>query len=182
MAAETEWRAATAFATVRVMLIRRETPADIDAIRAVTNLAFKDLAFSNGSEAELIDWLRADEGWIPEFSLVADGVIGHVVCTRGYIGDVPALGLGPLSVHPDHQGSGVGKALVHAVLGAAEARGERAVILLGNPAYYSRFGFELAEKFGITPPDPEWASHFQARLFAPVPAGAFRYAEPFNRL
>ena len=52
MAAKTEWRATTALATVRVMLIRRETPADIDAIRTVTNLAFK-----NGPEAQLIDWL-----------------------------------------------------------------------------------------------------------------------------
>ena len=159
------------------MLIRRETPADVDAIREVTNLAFK-----NGPEAGLIDRLREDEGWIPELSLVADGVIGHVVCTRGYIGDVPALGLGPISVHPDHQRSGVGKALMHAVLGAAEARGERAVILLGSPDYYSRFGFRLAAEFGITPPVPDWTPYFQARPFTPVPAGPFRYAEPFNRL
>ncbi|WP_086660762.1 GNAT family N-acetyltransferase [Lentzea kentuckyensis] len=160
------------------MLIRRETPADIDAIRAVTNLAFK-----NGPEAPLIDWLRADEGWIPEFSLVADGVIGHVVATRGYIGDdFPALGIGPVSVHPEHQLRGVGSALMHAVLGAAEARGERAVILLGDPKYYGRFGFRLAEEFGITPPDSAWAPYFQARLFGEVPPGPFRYAEPFNRL
>jgi len=159
------------------MLIRRETPADISAIRDVTNLAFR-----NGPEAPLIDWLREDSGWIPELSLVADGVLGHVVCTRGYVGEVPVLGLGPISVHPDHQRAGVGKALMHSVLGAAEARGERAVILLGDPRYYSRFGFRLADEFGITPPVPEWAPHFQARLFAGVPAGPFRYAEPFNRL
>ncbi|MEU0882053.1 N-acetyltransferase [Lentzea sp. NPDC005914] len=159
------------------MLIRRETPADIDAIRTVTNLAFK-----NGPEALLIDRLREDEGWIPELSLVADGVLGHVVCTRGYIGDTPALGLGPISVRPDHQRAGMGSALMHAVLGAAEARGERAVILLGSPVYYPRFGFRPASEFGITPPVPEWEPHFQARLFADVPAGAFRYAEPFNRL
>ncbi|MGW4208597.1 GNAT family N-acetyltransferase [Lentzea sp. NPDC004789] len=168
------------------MLIRRETPADIDAIRDVTNLAFK-----NGPEAALIDWLREDEGWIPELSMVADGgvahdvpnrVLGHVVCTRGYVGDVPTLGLGPISVHPDHQQAGIGKALVHTMLGAAEARGELAVILLGSPVYYSRFGFRLAEEFGITPPVPEWAPHFQARLFADVPPGPFRYSEPFNRL
>lgn len=159
------------------MLIRRETPADISAIRAVTNLAFKD-----GPEAPLIDWLREDEGWIPSLSLVADGVLGHVVCTRGYIDELPALGLGPLAVHPDHQRAGVGSALMHAVLGAAEAQGESAVILLGDPRYYSRFGFRLAAEFGITPPVASWAPHFQARLFGPVPGGAFRYAEPFNRL
>lgn len=177
MEAKIEWRAMARLATVRLMLIRRETPADIDAIRTVTNLAFK-----NGPEAPLIDWLRADEGWIPEFSLVEDEVRGHVVCTRGYVGEVPALGLGPIAVHPSHQRAGIGSALMHAVLGAAEARGERAVILLGDPNYYSRFGFRLASEFGITPPDPEWGPYFQARLFAEVPAGPFRYAEPFNRL
>ena len=159
------------------MLIRRETPADISAIRDVTNLAFKD-----GPEALLIDRLRDDPGWIPELSLVEDGVLGHVVCTRGYAGSVPALGLGPIAVHPSHQRSGIGSALVHAVLGAAEARDERAVILLGSPDYYSRFGFRRASEFGITPPDPAWEPYFQARLFSDVPAGAFRYAEPFNRL
>jgi putative acetyltransferase len=160
-----------------LVLIRRETPADVDAIRAVTDLAFK-----NGPEGPLIGQLRADEGWIPELSLVEDGVLGHVVCTRGYVGEVPALGLGPIAVHPSHQRAGIGSALMHAVLGAAEARGERAVILLGSPDYYSRFGFRLASEFGITPPDPEWGPHFQARLFEEVPPGAFRYAEPFNRL
>ncbi|HEX7307035.1 N-acetyltransferase [Lentzea sp.] len=159
------------------MLIRRETPADIDAIREVTDLAFK-----NGPEAPLIDRLRADEGWIPELSLVVEGVVGHVVCTRGYVGEVPVLGLGPISVHPDRQRAGIGKALVHAVLGAAEARDERAVVLLGDPNYYSRFGFRLASEFGITPPESAWAPHFQARLFRDVPAGPFRYAEPFNEL
>ncbi|MET9633955.1 N-acetyltransferase [Lentzea sp. NPDC006480] len=159
------------------MLIRRETPADIDAIRTVTNLAF-----NNGPEAPLIDWLREDEGWIPALSLMEDNVLGHVVCTRGYIGDLPVLGLGPISVHPDHQRAGIGSALMHAVLGAAEARDEHAVILLGDPGYYSRFGFRLAAEFGITPPVDTWAPHFQARLFGEVPGGAFRYAEPFNRL
>ena len=76
----------------------------------------------------------------------------------------------------------VDRLTAHAVLGAAEARGEQAIILLGSPAYYSRFGFRLAAEFGITPPVPEWDPHFQARLFGEVPAGAFRYAEPFNRL
>jgi putative acetyltransferase len=159
------------------MLIRRETPADVDAIRHVTNLAFK-----NGPEAALIDWLRADPGWVPELSLVADGVLGHVVCTRGYVGDTPALGLGPIAVHPEHQRAGIGKALMHAVLGAAEARDEAAVVLLGSPDYYSRFGFRPAGEFGITPPVAEWGPYFQARLFAPVAPGPFRYAEPFNRL
>lgn len=167
------------------VLIRRETTEDVTAIRSVTEAAFRR---NPGGEAELVDRLRADRGWIPALSLVAvrdDEVVGHVACTRGHIGEVPALGLGPLSVHPDHQRSGVGKALVHSVLGAAEALEEKVVVLLGDPNYYSRFGFRLAEGFDITPPVAEWAPHFQVRPLGTaeeVPSGAFRYAEPFNSL
>ncbi|MEU5695168.1 N-acetyltransferase [Actinosynnema sp. NPDC020468] len=163
------------------MLIRRETTADVDVIRAVTEAAF---AARPGGEAGLVDALRTDPGWIPALSLVAevDGeVVGHVVCTRASIG----VGLGPLSVRPDHQRAGVGSALAHAVLGAADALDEPVVVLLGNPAYYSRFGFGPAADLGITPPVAEWAPHFQARALTawrPGLAGPFRYARPFEEL
>ena len=167
------------------MLIRRETPADVDVIRAVTEAAF---AARPGGEARLVDELRRDSGWIPALSLVAElagEVVGHVVCTRATVGGSPALGLGPLSVRPDRQRAGAGKALVHTVLGAADGLGEPLVVLLGDPAYYSRFGFRPAADLGITPPVPEWAPHFQARpLTAHTPAlrGEFRYATPFTHL
>ncbi|CCH34470.1 N-acetyltransferase [Actinosynnema sp. NPDC047251] len=168
------------------MLIRRETPDDVHAITAITDAAF---AADPGGEAWLVTELRADTGWIPELSLVAESpegaIIGHVVCTRAALNDGPALGLGPLSVHPDHQRRGVGKALVHAVLGAADALGEPLVALLGDPAYYSRFGFRLAAEHGVEPPNPEWAPHFQVRTlhaYRPNQRGTFRYAEPFERL
>lgn len=167
------------------MLIRRETAADIRAIHDVTEAAF---AARPGGEAGLVDALRADPGWIPALSLVAevDGVVvGHVVCTRGSVGDAPALGLGPLSVLPAHQRSGVGTALMHTVLGAADALGEPLVILLGDPAYYSRFGFRPASTRGITPPDPDWTPYFQVRTLTactPDLTGPFTYAAPFGDL
>ncbi|MEO6082536.1 MAG: N-acetyltransferase [Umezawaea sp.] len=166
------------------MLIRREVPGDVDAIRAVTEAAF---AFRPQGEWQLVDWLRADEGWIPPLSMVAvvDGdVAGHVVCTRGTVGGEPALGLGPLSVVPAHQRSGVGKALMHAVLGAADALGEPVVVLLGDPKYYSRFGFQLAAEVGVEPTVAEWGPYFQVRLLSAYDGqrGTFRYAEPFDRL
>ncbi|MFD9737518.1 GNAT family N-acetyltransferase [Umezawaea sp. NPDC059074] len=167
------------------MLIRREVPADVDAIRTVTEAAF---AARPAGEERLVDWLRADEGWLPALSLVAvaDGVVvGHVVCTRATVDGAPALGLGPLSVLPTHQRAGVGKALVHAVLGAADALDEPLVVLLGSPEYYSRFGFRLASEYGITPPVAEWSPHFQVRTLSAYHEGlrgAFRYSEPFDRL
>ncbi|MEU4421299.1 N-acetyltransferase [Actinoplanes sp. NPDC024001] len=165
------------------MIVQRETSAQAAEIHAVT-LA----AFGQALEADLVDELRADQGWLPELSLVAldgDKVIGHVTCTRAWLDGAPVLGLGPLSVHPGHQRRGVGSALVHAVLGAADALGEPLVVLLGDPRYYSRFGFRLAAEFGISHQNTEWAPHFQARTlttYRPELRGDFVYAEPFNRL
>lgn len=175
------------------MLVRRELAGDAASIRAVTAAAFARPGEDVPVEAPLVDWLRASPAWIPELSLVAvdpDGdddsrVAGHVLCTRGTVGTAPVLALGPLSVRPDRQRRGVGTALVHAVLGAADALGEPLVALLGSTAYYPRFGFRLASEFGITPRRPEWAAHFQVRtLTAYVPAlrGEFAYPEPFDRM
>lgn len=172
------------------MLIQRETSAHIAAIRAVTAAAFARPGQPQqaSAEATLVDELRASDAWLPTFSLVAvdsAGVVGHVLGSRAWVESAPVLAVGPLSVHPDHQGRGVGKALMHAVLGAADALDEPIVVLLGNPRYYSRFGFRLAEEYGITPPVPEWREHFQVRTlsaFTPTLRGKFRYAEPFDRV
>lgn len=85
-------------------------------------------------------------------------------------------------MRPDHQRSGVGTVLVHALLAVAEAAGERLVAVLGSPDYYRRFDFVPAAALGVTAPDPAWGVHFQARhLTGPPVEGAFRYAEPFSR-
>ena len=130
--------------------------------------------------------MRAAPGWLPPLSLVAESdgaVVGHVVGTRGAVDGVPAVGLGPLSVHPGAQRRGIGSLLVHAVLAAAEARDEILVALLGEPAFYGRLGFEAAADHGIEAPDPAWGRFFQVRLLGgPAPRGRFTYAEPFDRL
>jgi putative acetyltransferase len=175
------------------MLVRRETAQDVAAIREVTAAAFARPGEDVPVEAPLVDWLRASDAWLPALSLVAASqegeVIGHVLCTRATIsrgaGPAPVLGLGPLSVRPDWQRRGVGSALVHAVLGAADALGEPLVVLLGSTEYYPRFGFRLASEYGITPQQPKWAPHFQVRTLAayePSLRGAFAYAEPFDRM
>ncbi|TGN74779.1 N-acetyltransferase [Streptomyces bauhiniae] len=171
------------------MLIRREAPADEPAVRAVTTAAFAKPENPDPVEAGLLDQLRTCGAWLPELSMVATGdqgeIVGHVVCTRGHVGTHPALALGPLSVHPTHQHRGVGLALVHSVLGAADATNEPLVALLGNPAYYTRFGFRPSTRYDITPPDPNWADYFQIRTltsYEPPLRGTFAYPEPFNNL
>lgn len=177
------------------MSIRAELPGDVEAIRAVTAAAFRGVPHhappvevgGDPGEATLIGWLRDDSGWIPDLSLVAvedDDVIGHVVCSRAHVGVRPALGLGPLSVLPQCQGTGVGTALMGAVLEVAESLGEPLVALLGEPAYYSRFGFIPARTFGIQPPDDAWGDYFQVRTLRRYDGqtGQFRYATPFDRL
>jgi putative acetyltransferase len=171
--------------------VRREQPADHDAVRAVHRAAFGRPGtdrLEDVVEARLTDALRTDAGFLPHLSLVAvrdDAVVGHVLATRGWVEPVhvPALGLAPLGVRPDAQGHGVGSALVHALLAVAEVFEERIVALLGAPAYYGRFDFRPATELGIEPPDPAWGAHFQARhLTGPPVRGTFHYARPFDDL
>jgi putative acetyltransferase len=173
------------------MLIRRERPDDAEPIDNVHRLAFADTARAGSEPVEvgLVRALRADVGWVPTLSLVADAddglVIGHVVGSEGAIDDTPVIGLGPIGVLPEHQGHHVGHALMHAVLAAADALDYPLVVLLGHTDYYPRFGFVPAATLRISPPDPAWGEHFQARPLAtyrPELHGTFRYATPFDAL
>ena len=173
------------------MIVRRERPADHDAVRSLHRAAFRPGDGGEVVEARLVDELREDAGFLPHLSLVATGagadgedVLGHVIATRGWLEPfgTPVLGLGPLGVRPRDQGRGVGTVLVHALLAVAEAADERLVVLLGSPDYYRRFGFVRSTDLGVRSPDPRWNEHFQARLISGPPVqGTFRYAEPFDR-
>ena len=94
------------------VLIRREAARDAGPIHAITAAAFArvDLPGQNPPEARLVDDLRTSPAWLPELSLVAvtlaDEVIGHVLCTRGYVGQAPVLALGQWTVRPDSQHQG----------------------------------------------------------------------------
>lgn len=174
------------------MLIRREDARDAGAIHDITAAAFgqpgRGGADRDPAEATLVDELRASPAWLPALSLVAatpaGEIIGHVLCTRGHVGQEPVLALGPLTVRPDHQRRGVGSALMHAIIGAADALGEPMIALLGNPAYYGRFGFRPAADYHVAPPRPQWQPYFQVRAltcYQPSLRGTFSYPEPFDR-
>lgn len=175
------------------MLIRQSTADDAPAIHAVHTAAFRvhnPGVTGEMPEAKLVTELTTDGDLLPALSFVAlqDGeVIGHACSSPGRLDDDPesAIGFGPLGVLPGQQRSGAGSALVHATIGAANALGYSLIVLLGDPGYYSRFGFVLADTLGITPPVAEWAPHFQALPLAAYHAanrGAFRYAAAFKDL
>lgn len=165
------------------MLIRRTHPTDHAAAAALHRAAFPD---GGVCEARLAIELRTGPWALPRMSLVAvdgGGVVGDVVASRGTVAGHPAVGIGPLGVVPQWQGAGIGSALMHAVVGAAQALDETLLVLLGSPRYYGRFGFVPASDLGVLAPDPAWGAHFQAlALTVDAPRGTLRYADPFQRV
>jgi putative acetyltransferase len=130
------------------MHIRPERTGDIGDIRQV-NLS----AFETATEADLVDALR--EQARPILSLVAeDGpvIVGHILfspVTLSSDPDLRIMGLAPMAVVPDGQRHGVGSALAEAGIAACREAGYEAVIVLGHPDYYPRFGFVPASRFGL---------------------------------
>jgi putative acetyltransferase len=127
------------------MLIRDETDADSSAITAVTIAAFKTLEISNQTEQYIIEALRAAKALT--VSLVADldgRVIGHIAFSPVTMSDGSRnwYGLGPVSVWPDLQRQGVGKALISEGLSRLKALDAQGCCLVGHPGYYKQFGFE----------------------------------------
>ena len=128
----------------RPMIIRDERDGDAAAIRAIIADAFAPMPFASGTEALIVEELRRLGGMT--LSLVCEEggvVVGHVAFSPVTIGGVDAgwHALGPLAVAPDRQRQGYGSALVREGLARVRALGSQGCVLLGDPAYYGRFGF-----------------------------------------
>ncbi len=134
----------------KTISIRPEKDEDLEAVYLVN-----EKAFGRSDEARLVDRLRATTQWV--LSLVAefeDRIVGHVLFTRvaihGTIGEThEGAGLGPVAVLPDHQGRGIGGALIHRGISQVTDMGMPFVVVLGHSEYYPRFGFEVSTKYGI---------------------------------
>ena len=131
------------------MQIREETSSDIKAIRRV-----HELAFDSTAEAQLVHLLRSRG--VAAISLVAEvggEIVGHILFSPVSI-DPPdrgwcAVGLAPVGVVPDRQRLGIGKALINEGLQRCKERGIHLVVVLGDPAYYTQFGFRRSKHFGL---------------------------------
>jgi putative acetyltransferase len=127
------------------MVIRNEEPADIAAITDVTIAAFKDHPISNQTEQFIVDALRAADALTLSLVAEIDGrVVGHIAFSPVTIsnGATGWCGLGPISVLPEFQKQGVGKSLVTKGLSLLKEMGAQGCALVGDPSYYSRFGFQ----------------------------------------
>ena len=161
------------------MIVRRELPTDAEAVRSLFSTVYSDTFY---------DKLHNSDAWLPNLSFVAVGpdgeIAGHIGATRGHIGSTPALALVPPSVHPDQRGHGVGQALTHSIIGAAEALGESIIGLVATPPdYFSRFGFRSADGLGIIPPAGGWQPYFLIRILTGYDEsirGTFVFPEAFG--
>ena len=126
------------------MIVRPETDRDLDGIREVNIVAFQGHPYSQQTEHLIVEALRADDAL--ESSLVAESggeVVGHIAFSTADIGGSSTgwFLLGPVAVRPARQRQGIGSALVEAGLDALRARGAGGCVLVGDPAFYGRFGF-----------------------------------------
>ncbi|HAL23820.1 MAG TPA: N-acetyltransferase [Stenotrophomonas sp.] len=162
-------------------LIRPEQPADVAAIHALAEAAFRQAEHSSHTEQFIVDALRARGELTVSLVAEQDGaVVGHVAVSPVAVSDGSAgwFGLGPISVLPARQGQGVGAALMLAAIDALRSQQAHGCVLLGEPAYYGRFGFR-AEPGLILPGVP--AEYFQALcLQPPMAQGEVRYSPAFE--
>lgn len=161
-------------------MIRTEKPGDADEIRRVVSAAFKPVPYSDDTEPDIVDMLR-DCNSMTLSLLKTNGteILGHIAFSAVTINqkDHGWYGLGPVSVRPDQQNTGIGSGLINRGLELLKQHGAQGCVVLGNPQFYQRFGFHPTPdlRFEGAP-----AEHFMALPFAdPVPNGTVTYHKAF---
>ncbi|KVG68102.1 GNAT family N-acetyltransferase [Burkholderia pseudomultivorans] len=173
-------------APAEVVTLRDERPRDVDAIARVIVAAFAAEPQHGQFERRIVDTLRADDALSVSLVAERDGrVIGHVAFSPVSIGGEPAgaqrwYGLAPLAVSPDCQRRSVGAGLVRTGLDALRRLGARGCVVLGEPAYYARFGFAPSGDIVFPGVPPGYFLAQPLDEAAPRPSGAVRYHDVFH--
>ncbi|WP_282920709.1 GNAT family N-acetyltransferase [Ignavigranum ruoffiae] len=168
------------------MDIRQAKIDDLVKIKELLRLAFAGVEYSDGQEAELVDNLFKSSSYIPELTLVAEideKIVGFIMFSRAYVGQVTVLALAPLAVLPEFQNQGIGSLLVRQGHQIARKILCPYSIVLGNPAYYQRFGYRSADQFGINSPFEVAKEYFMALKLDSVAmtlSGTMRYDPAFK--
>ncbi|OPZ77510.1 MAG: Acetyltransferase (GNAT) family protein [Alphaproteobacteria bacterium ADurb.Bin438] len=135
------------------LIIKKETVDDYFAVENLTREAFFNIYMSGCDEHLVVRNLRNTKSYINELSLVAffnNELVGHIMLTRARVEKDEVLCLGPISVLPKFQSKGIGSKLMKDAIKSAKNMGFKAIILLGNPDYYSKFGFKKCKDFEIS--------------------------------
>ena len=162
-----------------MMSIRAATPRDREAIRLV-----EEHAFGQQAEAGLVDAIVAEGDAVVELVAEEEGqVVGHILFSRLYVRgngkDFAAVALAPLAVEPDFHGTGIGGALVREAHIRLKEAGERLSIVLGDPAYYGRFGYSHDRAAGFE--SDYQCEALQAQAWGEAPeTGRLVYAPAFG--
>ena len=161
--------------------IRREEPSDIEAIDQLTKSAFASAAYSSGTESFIIKALRTNGQLTVSLVVEEEGMlIGHIAISPVTIssGTEGWFGLGPVSVVPAKQGSGIGSSLIRAAIDALRELHAAGCVVLGEPSYYGRFGFRSDTRLQY-PHAP--SEYFQIQsLTGAIPEGVVEYGDSFN--
>lgn len=162
------------------VLTRPERPSDAPVIRRIIERAFAAAAHSDGTEHEVVRRLRAADALTVSLVAELDGQVrGHVAASPIIVaGRISTWhGLGPVAVEPIVQGMGLGSSLVRECLSALRAAGSKGCVVLGDPAFYARFGFRQEPKLTYAGAPAEY---FMALAFdGPVPNGSVAYHPAF---
>lgn len=167
--------------TYRNILIREENTVDIPVISEVTIAAFETLEISNHTEQFIIDALRSAKALAVSLVAEVDGVIvGHIAFSPVTMSDGTKdwYGLGPVSVRPDFQCKGIGKALIQEGLSRLRSLKAKGCCLVGHPEYYRQFGFRNVDGLVLegVPQEVFFVLSFEGKL----PQGKVMFHEAFN--
>ncbi len=164
-----------------IITVRAETAADSQAIEELTVSAFLNASHTSHTEQYIVNALRRAGKLAISLVAEADGVvIGHIAISPVSVSDGASswFGLGPISVLPQHQRRGVGSQLMREALRVLRGRGASGCVVLGEPLYYGRFGFQADPDLVLPGVPPEY---FQALSFGlSRPRGTVTYHEAFN--
>ena len=167
--------------TSEPMTLEDERPGDIAVIRALTRAAFEGAPYSDQTEAQIVDALRAAGALTLSLVAALDGeIVGHAAFSPVRIDGrlYGWYGLGPVSVRPDHQRRGIGSAVISHGLDRLRRMQARGCVVFGDPRYYGRFGFVCDPRLTY-PPSPD--GYFQRLSFTPsTPTGQVDYHAAFD--
>ena len=177
--------------------LRLEQPADFRRVEEITRIAFSYPGrVERGGigcpfEHWMVNELRRRDGYT-DLSIVAtmdEEIVGHIICSKAEVRCeneiLPVLNIGPISVLPEYQRKGVGKALIYEMIDRAKQLGHGAILFWGRPEYYPQFGFVAASSYGITDADGHaspafFAMELKEKYLANAKGGKYYESDIYN--